>query len=73
MSKTARLENILTNLVNDADRFRESCESKVCSPDLEANLVTGLARGRTLLRNITFMVDHLEDLKKRLQESKKSV
>jgi hypothetical protein len=71
MNKSRRLGNILTNLVNDTVDFKESCESGVCSPDLESNLDTGLARGHNLLRDITALVDHLEGIKTRLQGNDK--
>lgn len=63
-----RIQNILNELEGDAKNFKESCETKVCSPKLVQSLDTGLSRGRQLLRNIEEVMKHLTGIKERLEK-----
>ena len=63
-----QIEIILKSLPENARGFTECCNSKVCDPKLLENLDRGLSQGRTLVRNINVVLNHLAGLKIRLTD-----
>lgn len=63
-----RIQTILNGLEGNAKDFKESCETKICSASLQADLETAFARGHKLVRDINDVLTHLTDLKVRLGE-----
>ncbi len=64
-----KTQTILSSLEANAGEFKRLCETKICSSDLQDDIDKALGCGAKLSVHIDTVMNHLLDLKTRLEEN----